>query len=436
VRAQREEKAPVDMLAAEIGRRIRAARLERGMSLADLGGSDLTRSFLSQVELGRSRISLKALAMVAERLALPIAHFLDNSLDVRDGSAELTIDRAEVALARQDAETCLRLMDEVEVSEEQRPRALALRGRALIELGQARDAISLLQDALPLAEERGDRLLAIDLTHMLGTALYVAGAFEKALVYLRRVLDDAAPDAVDPVVVGKITVTIGHILYMRGDFDGAVEHYTRARDLFGSLADLNTLGCVYSGLSSAYKQMGDLASALRYSKLSVAVFEAQHNARQAAREMNNLAVRYRELNDLNRALECARESVQRSQEIHAADVEAAAHSTLASVYLRMDNIPAAEDEAQQADRFASSDTDAARVDAWVVLAEIAERRRDRARADDLYRRALEVSERTGRITFYANAALAYSLMLQRRGDTERALEYALQAAQAKTSRPA
>ena len=133
MKAQREEKAPVDMLAAEIGRRIRAARLERGMSLADLGGNELTRSFLSQVELGRSRISLKALAMVADRLGLPISHFLDNSIQARDGSAEWALDRAEVALAQQHPSESLRLLDEADLTEELRPRGLALRGRGLIE---------------------------------------------------------------------------------------------------------------------------------------------------------------------------------------------------------------------------------------------------------------------------------------------------------------
>lgn len=436
MKAQREEKAPVDMLAAEIGRRIRAARLERGMSLADLGGNELTRSFLSQVELGRSRISLKALAMVADRLGLPISHFLDNSIQARDGSAEWALDRAEVALAQQHPSESLRLLDEADLTEELRPRGLALRGRALIEDGRARDAISLLQEGLSLVEQRGDRPLVTELSYLLGTALYNTGAYDKALVYLRRSLDDAVEGTRDPTLEGKITVAIGHILYMRGDFDGAIEHYTRARDLFGSLADLNTLGCVYSGLASAHKQMGDLATALRYSKLSVAVFEAEQNARQAARELNNLAVRYSELNDLGQALECARESVGRAQQVNAHDVEALAHSTLASILLRTDEANQAEIEALTAERLASDDTDPARVDAWIVLAEIAERRGDRERADDLYQRALKVSEQEGRVTFYANAALTYSLLLQRRGDTERALEYALQAAQARTTQPA
>ncbi len=69
----REGKAQIDILAADVGQRIRAARKARGMSLADVGRDDLTRSFLSLVELGRSRISLRALSIVASRLDLPIS---------------------------------------------------------------------------------------------------------------------------------------------------------------------------------------------------------------------------------------------------------------------------------------------------------------------------------------------------------------------------
>jgi len=47
------------------------------MSLAQLGGSDISPLFLSQVERGRSRISLRALAIVAERLELPISYLFD-----------------------------------------------------------------------------------------------------------------------------------------------------------------------------------------------------------------------------------------------------------------------------------------------------------------------------------------------------------------------
>lgn len=47
------------------------------MTLAELGGNELSRSFLSSVERGRSRISLRALTIVARRLGLPMGYFFD-----------------------------------------------------------------------------------------------------------------------------------------------------------------------------------------------------------------------------------------------------------------------------------------------------------------------------------------------------------------------
>lgn len=69
----------IDRMHELVGRRIREARHARGLSLAALGGDDLSRSFLSLVERGRARISLRALAIVADRLELPITHFLSDT---------------------------------------------------------------------------------------------------------------------------------------------------------------------------------------------------------------------------------------------------------------------------------------------------------------------------------------------------------------------
>jgi len=90
-----------DALHLVVGERIRAARLARGMTLAALGGGELSRSFLCLVEKGRSQISLRALAVVARRLGLPVSYFVD----VRDVQPDLLdrreadVDHVEAALA-------------------------------------------------------------------------------------------------------------------------------------------------------------------------------------------------------------------------------------------------------------------------------------------------------------------------------------------------
>ena len=430
-RSQRPQRPDIDVLASDVGKRIRAARLARGMTLAQLGGSDLSRSFLSLVELGRSRISLRALSLVADRLELPISHFLADAPGT--AAVELVLDHAEGALALQKPAECLQLLDQMTVPPTLRLRALTLRGRALVANGEARAAIPVLQEALSLAEPQHDPPQETRLLYHLGSALYDAGNYQEALTYLDRALEGAIAGDDDPVLVGKITVYLGHILYIRDDVDGALKHYARARDLFGSFGDLKALACIYSGLSLAFQRKGDMTNALRYSKLSLGAFEAQQDARQAARELNNVAMKYRELNDLPQALECAREAVGRAVLIRASDLEALARSTLALVHLQLEDLDAAVREAEIVDQIADAESSPAQTDAWIVLAEVAERRSDRTRADELYRRALDDLKRNGWEFAYAEKALSYSLLLRRRGDTERALEYALQAAQARTT---
>jgi len=424
------------MLGFEVGRRIREARLARGMTLAELGGEDISRSFLSLVESGRSRISLRALAIVAERLELPIGYFVDDTEGGSQAAAELALDYAEAALARQKPEECLRMLDEVSIPPTMVRRATSLRGRALMDTGRSREAIPLLREALGDKHVDDDLPLVLRIEYELGRALYEVGSYDEALACWRSTFDAMMQGPEDPILMGKITVCIGHILYLRGDADGAVEYYTRAREMFGALGDLDTLGSVYSGLSLAYQRKGDLKNALRYSKLSLGAFEAKQDTWRAAYELNNLAVQYGEVNQLDQALECARESVRRAAQINAQGVEALARSTLAEIHVRLGEYGDAASEAQVADRLAEGDTDTPRIGAWIVLAKVAEREGEYDRVDELYRRALGSLERLSNHARITDIALEYSLVLRQRGETDRALEFALKGLQAKLARSA
>src|SRR5579884_2839705 len=157
--AQRIHGSSIELQAADVGRRIREARLAKGMSLAKLGGDDLSRSFLSLVELGRSRISLRALGIVAERLELPMSYFLTDDPGTGDLIAELTLDQAEAALGRRRPEEALRVLSEAEVPESMEGRAGFLRGWALHDVGRAREAVTTLNGVIPIIDTAGDRML-------------------------------------------------------------------------------------------------------------------------------------------------------------------------------------------------------------------------------------------------------------------------------------
>lgn len=431
--AQRHSES-TELLASDVGQRIRLARQERGMSLAQLGGDDLSRSFLSLVELGRSRISLRALSIVADRLQLPMSYFLEDAASSLEVVSELTMDRAEAALRSQNPGEALRLLGNVDVPVGHRGRALWLHGWALIDAGRTREALPVLREAIAATGPDKDAHLYIQLKYTLAMALFKATNYEEALVELRDSLQCAMHTSNDHALIGRITVGIGHILYVQKNFEEALAQYTRARELFDAVDDLDNLAAVYTGLSRIYEQKGEATKALRYSRLSVGIFEAKHNKRHAAKELNAMAGHFRDLEELDTALQYASKAVDWARESRASDVEALAHGTLALTYLKLDRLDDARAEAETAEHLASPDEDIARVDAWVTLGRISERRGDPARADALFQEALQVLHERGHKVLYADTAVAYSLVLRSRGDTDGALKYALEAAQIHSNR--
>jgi transcriptional regulator with XRE-family HTH domain len=59
--------------------RVREARLDAGLSLAELAGNDVSRTFIHFIEHGRSRPSKAVLTMIARRTGKPISYFLEQS---------------------------------------------------------------------------------------------------------------------------------------------------------------------------------------------------------------------------------------------------------------------------------------------------------------------------------------------------------------------
>ena len=60
----------------ELGQRIRAARLEAGLSQRQLCGEVITRNMLSQIENGSARPSMDTLQYLAAQLGKPVSFFL------------------------------------------------------------------------------------------------------------------------------------------------------------------------------------------------------------------------------------------------------------------------------------------------------------------------------------------------------------------------
>lgn len=73
--------------------RVRQARVAAGLSLGQLAGTDVSRTFIFQIERGQARPSPPVLELIARRTGKPIKYFLRPSrstISGRDLSEELT----------------------------------------------------------------------------------------------------------------------------------------------------------------------------------------------------------------------------------------------------------------------------------------------------------------------------------------------------------
>lgn len=101
-RRTRRRRDPVPDSAAlrALGERLRAARHGAGMSQTQLGRPHFTRAYVSAVELGKIRPSVRSLEFLAHQLGRSASAFLDDEADRGREFARLRADEAQARRAR------------------------------------------------------------------------------------------------------------------------------------------------------------------------------------------------------------------------------------------------------------------------------------------------------------------------------------------------
>lgn len=94
----------------DLGSKLKAARMEAGLSQRQLCGEHMTRNMLSQIENGSARPSMKTLQYLAEQLGKPVSYFLEEQAVTFPN--QKPIQDARIALALGDLEAMRRALDE------------------------------------------------------------------------------------------------------------------------------------------------------------------------------------------------------------------------------------------------------------------------------------------------------------------------------------
>jgi tetratricopeptide (TPR) repeat protein/DNA-binding XRE family transcriptional regulator len=304
---------------------VREARLEKGLSLADLAGGQVTRAAIHLVETGKMRPSMRTLQVIAQRTGRPISYFMagpDGSDEHRAARDELLslVDGgdwpAAIALS-----TGL-LHERLEPGIEADVRLGA--GRAHVKMLDGERALRHLTRARDLFERIGDRWMVAHVLEQEAGAMLLVGdprALSRALEALERCegLEPAAP-----TLRASILNLLGN-LYMRShDWRSAARFFEMGLEASDGVVSLRQVARLHDGLSSARQRLGDFAAALQSAERAFALYAADTDVTGLVRAENNLGyvlLRQGELNaaasHLYRALElCDQHDLQRRGRAH------------------------------------------------------------------------------------------------------------------------
>jgi tetratricopeptide (TPR) repeat protein len=275
--------------AETIGQRLRRLRHERGLSQRELSSPGVSYAYISRIEAGARRPSVKALRMLARKLGVS-ADYLETGSEIRD------TDERELRIA--DAELELRLADQPGEAEEKleqlRTSALAAgdavaAARANIALGLAAAAAGRNADAIDRLEA-GLELTPVspsgrpDVYATLGRAYAATGRPDQAVEVFERCLSEVTEDAPEdlPAQV-RFTTYLSYALTDLGDLERAQGVLDTALDQADALTDAYSRVRLYWSLARLADLQGRPATALDYVRRAIALLDVTDDTLHLAR---------------------------------------------------------------------------------------------------------------------------------------------------------
>lgn len=412
-------------IALRIGQRIRAARVNAGLTQQRLAEGRYTKAYISALENGHAKPSMAALTFLSDRLGLPTAHFLggdDHHWSRLEADLLLASGRWQQAVDAYE--------DLSRTTADQTARAEILRGQAeaLCRLGRGMDAIRPASEAMELFRGRRRDNDAVIAGYWLANALYLAENTAEARSILRMLLDQVrAGIDIEPDLRMRLLTGASYVETWDGNHRAAVTYLEEARAVRADLDDRRRAAFL-SALAIAYHDSGDLEGAIRAGNQGLALFRAADAQHEIALVENNLANAYLAVGNLARATELVT-AAQLEHERSGDDRELAnLLDTQARIRLASGDFEAAIDLAARAIEAAKAvDNRKAMSDAQVTTARAAVQSGRLEQALELYEEAAAGVRQHGPRARLAEVLSEWADLVARLGDHERAYTLAREA---------
>ncbi len=429
-------------VAARVGTNIREVRTKLGMTQAQLAAPEFSISYISAIERGKIRPSLKALSILARRLDVPLTFLLEGSpagaaearavgyspadsgpdqrIDVDLLQANVLVQQGSHALADQ----LLEPIQPERITIDQVYRLYLLRGQVHLSASEFQEAVVDLRQAVSQGEALNDSEYIERARNLLGRAYYMLYNYTLAVENHQRCnVAIESGQITDPVFSLDVFSNLANDYFRLGDLERAITFYHRALETLDSMnRDSKSFAQKYMDISQHYKSVGKLTMAREYAMQSLAVYEMRDEQRLVGMTHLRLGKALERQSDLDGAESEYRQAIAIERDLNDEVSASICHTSLAELLLKREQTVEAEQEAQEALKFAQSSGDAqTQGQALIALAQIRHKAEDFAAADRYFTQALELLDASNSHELAASAYFRFANMLEERGEVQRSL---------------
>lgn len=417
-----------DLDPVEVGRRIKEARLARGLTQTELADGAVSVGMISRIEAGQRRVQPEALERFANRLAIPAAQLLGTIAITRE-ELRLELDYAELALESGQAEEARSRSAQILERTSDVPAFRALRDRAGYVHALALEAVGKIDAAImeleALAEKLPTGVLLISAGIALSRCYRESGDYARAVETAERGLRAVARSPLDNSDEAvRLTATLAAAHFERGDTGQAVRVIRRAVAKAEGLDSADARAAAYWNASVMEADRGNVTDAVGLAERALNLLRESQSARGLARmhiELGTLELLLDppEVDSARRNLESAIEQSAWAN-ISPAD-KARANTQLARAHLLTGETDAARELARSVAEEVATEYPMVAAEARSIEGQALLRFGDQAGASVAYRHAISLLTAAGADRGAAQLWFELAELLQQIGDESAAM---------------
>lgn len=421
-----KEQADRPKVASILGERLRTARRELGLSQAQLAGEELTKGFISQLESGLVRPSIRSLQIIAGRLGKPLDYFIGDEplaankrLAFHRVAAEAAAEQSDWTAVRENVQVAL------EQSPEPRVRAslLYLLARAESSDRAFERAFELVTEGLGLVDEGVDPPLVAGLLFIRGNAYFdlgQLGAATEAYEAARDMIEKH--EIVDPRLRSRVLISLGTSYRRLNRTSKAIAAYESALAIASRASELRLAARGFMGVAVTHYDAGEMDAAIVSYQRALELFRRVADLDFELNTLQSIATIQLESGD-SAAKASAERALQRALEVGNAHWAAVAEVILARIALKEDRAEDALRMAKHAEQvLREAGDEIQRADALGATGAAYEALGRTTDADKAYRRSIDLYTSIGDFADRSGMAAEYARVLRARGQVDAAFE--------------